>query len=36
MAPDTAYKDDEQIAELHREIVRRVSSLPGVEAAQLY
>jgi len=35
MAPDTAYKDDEQIVGLQREIVRRVSSLPGVESAAL-
>jgi predicted permease len=35
MAPDTAYKDDEQIVGLQREIVRRVSSLPGVESAGL-
>jgi predicted permease len=35
MAPDTAHKDDEQIVGLQREIVRRVSSLPGVESAGL-
>jgi predicted permease len=35
MAPDTAYKDDEQIVGLQREIVGRVSSLPGVESAGL-
>ena len=35
MAPDTVYKDDELIAELQREIVRRVSSLPGVVSAGL-
>lgn len=35
MAPDTAYKDDEQIVGLQREIVRRVSSLRGVESAGL-
>jgi macrolide transport system ATP-binding/permease protein len=35
MAPDKTYETDEQIAELHREIVRRVSSLPGVESAGL-
>ncbi len=33
MAPDTIYQSDEQIAGLYREIVRRVSSLPGVESA---
>jgi macrolide transport system ATP-binding/permease protein len=31
MAPGTSYQSDEQIAGLYREIVRRVSSLPGVE-----
>lgn len=35
MAPDSAYKGDEEVARLHREIVRRVSSLPGVESAGL-
>jgi predicted permease len=33
MAPETVYQSDQQIAELYREIVRRVSSLPGVESA---
>ncbi len=33
MAPDTAYKNDEQVIGLYREIVRRVSSLPGVKTA---
>ena len=33
MAPGTVYQGDEQIAGLYREIVRRVSSLPGVESA---
>ena len=33
MAPGTIYQSDEQIARLYREIVRRVSSLPGVESA---
>ncbi len=33
MAPGTAYKSDEQMAGLYREIVRRVSGLPGVESA---
>ncbi|HEY6293916.1 MAG TPA: ABC transporter permease [Terriglobia bacterium] len=33
MAPGTAYKTDEQTVGLYREIVRRVSSLPGVESA---
>ena len=33
MAPGTVYKNGEQIAGLYREIVRRVSSLPGVELA---
>jgi predicted permease len=32
MAPGTVYKSDEQTLELYREIVRRVSSLPGVES----
>jgi predicted permease len=32
-APGTVYKDDEQTIGLYREIVRRVSSLPGVESA---
>jgi len=31
-APGTVYKDDEQTLRLYREIVRRVSSLPGVES----
>ena len=31
-APGTVYKDDEQTVGLYREIVRRVSSLPGVES----
>jgi macrolide transport system ATP-binding/permease protein len=33
MAPDTIYKSDEQTVGLYREVVRRVSSLPGVESA---
>jgi predicted permease len=33
MAPDTTYKGDEQVIGLYREIVRRVSSLPGVKTA---
>src|ERR1700761_381615 len=33
MAPGTVYKSDEQTIGLYREIVRRVSSLPGVESA---
>jgi predicted permease len=33
MAPDTAYKNDEQVIGLYRELVRRVSSLPGVKTA---
>ena len=33
MAPDTAYKNDEQVIGLYRENVRRVSSLPGVKTA---
>jgi predicted permease len=33
MAPGTVYKDGDQMAGLYREIVRRVSSLPGVESA---
>lgn len=32
MAPGTAYTSDEQTVGLYREIVRRVSSLPGVES----
>jgi len=32
-APGTVYKDDEQTVGLYREIVRRVSNLPGVESA---
>jgi macrolide transport system ATP-binding/permease protein len=32
-ASGTVYKDDEQTVVLYREIVRRVSSLPGVESA---
>jgi predicted permease len=35
MAPGTVYKRDEQTVGLHREIVRRVSSLPSVESAGL-
>jgi predicted permease len=35
MAPGTVYKRDEQTVGLHREIVRRVSRLPGVESAGL-
>jgi macrolide transport system ATP-binding/permease protein len=30
MAPDTAYKNPQQTVSLYREVVRRVSSLPGV------
>jgi len=33
MAPDTVYKNDEQTVGLYREIVHRVSILPGVESA---
>lgn len=33
MAPSTVYKSDEQTIGLYREVVRRVSSLPGVESA---
>jgi predicted permease len=33
MAPDTVYHSDEQVEGLYREVVRRVSSLPGVESA---
>jgi macrolide transport system ATP-binding/permease protein len=33
MAPGTAYKSDEEVIELYREIVRRVSGLPGVQSA---
>jgi predicted permease len=33
IAPGTAYKGDEQMVGLYREIVWRVSSLPGVESA---
>ncbi len=33
MAPDSVYKDDEQTVGLYREIVHRVSILPGVESA---
>ena len=33
MAPDTVYKSDEQTIGLYREVVRRVSSLPGVKSA---
>jgi predicted permease len=33
MAPGTVYTSDEQIAGLYREVLRRVSSLPGVESA---
>lgn len=32
-APGAIYKDDEQTVGLYREIVRRVSNLPGVESA---
>jgi macrolide transport system ATP-binding/permease protein len=35
MAPDTAYKGDDQIVRLHQEIVRRVATLPGVESVGL-
>jgi macrolide transport system ATP-binding/permease protein len=35
MAPDSSYKGSEQIIALHQEIVRRVSTLPGVESAGL-
>jgi macrolide transport system ATP-binding/permease protein len=35
MAPGTVYKSDEQTVGLRREIVHRVSSLPGVESAGL-
>jgi macrolide transport system ATP-binding/permease protein len=35
MAPGTVYKSGAQTVGLHREIVRRVSSLPGVESAGL-
>jgi len=33
MAPDSVYKDDEQTVGLYREIVHRISTLPGVESA---
>ena len=33
MAPGTVYKSDQQMVGLYREIVRRVSGLPGVESA---
>ena len=33
MAPGTVYQSDEQTVRLYREIVRRVSSLPGVDSA---
>ncbi len=33
MAPEMVYKNNEQTVALYREIVRRVSSLPGVESA---
>ncbi len=33
MASGTAYKDGDEMVGLYREIVRRVSSLPGVESA---
>jgi macrolide transport system ATP-binding/permease protein len=33
MAPGTIYESDGQTVELYREIVRRVSSLPGVQSA---
>ena len=32
MAPDSIYKKDEQDIALYREVVRRVSSLPGVQS----
>ena len=32
MIPSTAYQDNEQTLSLYREIMRRVSSLPGVES----
>jgi len=32
MAPGTAYKTDEQTVGLYREVVRRISRLPGVES----
>jgi predicted permease len=32
-APGAVYKDDEQTVGLYREIVRRISSLPGVQSA---
>jgi macrolide transport system ATP-binding/permease protein len=35
MAPDTSYKSDDQVIGLYREIVRRVSSLPGAKTAGL-
>jgi macrolide transport system ATP-binding/permease protein len=35
MAPDTSYKSDDQVLGLYREIVRRVSSLPGAKTAGL-
>jgi macrolide transport system ATP-binding/permease protein len=35
MAPDSAYGGDKQIVSLHREIVRRISNLPGVESVGL-
>jgi predicted permease len=35
MAPGTVYQSDEQTVGLRREIVHRVSSLPGVESAGL-
>jgi macrolide transport system ATP-binding/permease protein len=35
MAPGTVYKSAEQTVGLHREIVRRVASLPGVASAGL-
>jgi macrolide transport system ATP-binding/permease protein len=35
MAPDTGYKSDEQVIGLYRQIVRRVSSLPGLNTAGL-
>jgi macrolide transport system ATP-binding/permease protein len=33
MAPGTVYKDGDQMSGLYQEVVRRVSSLPGVESA---
>jgi predicted permease len=33
MAPDSTYQTEQQVEGLYREIVRRVSALPGVESA---